>query len=392
MKILITDIHHGNGGGHVTYILSLLHGLKGRCDLTLAAPPTGRFYQGAQAIDGIRVLPGLYTSRPLPLIGEVRRLRRFLQRERFDVVHVNGGADHRHVMLARLGLRHPPAIVWTKHNTNKVNSFGHWLRAGWGTDMSIAVCEFVERQLRASPYENKPIRVVRNGIDQALVSSIDPAQRCDARRQLFGSLSENVVVFGSIGGTDHNKGWMLLLQAVATLPIELRDRIRVVVAGDPPSEGILAQVQKLGLPEGHVVFPGLVTDVRRILSACNVGFVLSYREAASYASCETMAMGLPALVSDAGGLPENVRDGIDGWVVPVGDVEALAQRVRAILGASPIELAEKGLSARTRIETMFSIPSFLEQTELTYRAACLGVDPEGVVTANTQGGIDRVVS
>ncbi|WP_413817083.1 glycosyltransferase family 4 protein [Pusillimonas sp.] len=158
-KILITDIHHGNGGGHVTYILNLLHGLKGHYDLTLAAPPSGRLYKNAQAIEGIRVLPGLYTSRPLPLVAEVRRLRRFLQRERFDVVHVNGGADHRHVMFARLGLRHRPAIVWTKHNTNRVGSFGHRLRAALGTDISIAASEFVGQQLLASSYSRKPIKL-----------------------------------------------------------------------------------------------------------------------------------------------------------------------------------------------------------------------------------------
>src|SRR5690606_40565452 len=106
-KILITDIHHGNGGGHVTYILSLLHGLKGHYDLTLAAPPTGRLYKHAQAIEGIRVLPGLYTSRPLPLIAEVRRLRRFLKRIRFEFVPVNCWSDHRHEQLALLVLPPP---------------------------------------------------------------------------------------------------------------------------------------------------------------------------------------------------------------------------------------------------------------------------------------------
>src|SRR5690606_16719429 len=103
MKILITDIHHGNGGGHVTYVLNLLRGLKDKHEFTLASPPTGRLSKQAKEINGVRVLPGLYTNRVFTLIQEVRELRRFLARERFDVVHVNGSADHRHVMLARLG-------------------------------------------------------------------------------------------------------------------------------------------------------------------------------------------------------------------------------------------------------------------------------------------------
>lgn len=127
----------------------------------------------------------------------------------------------------------------------------------------------------------------------------------------------------------------------------------MVVAGDPPSERVMTQVRELGLQEWQVVFPGLVADVRGILSACDVVFVLSYSKASSYACCEAMAMGLPALVSDAGGLPENLRDGIDGWVVPVGNVEALAQRLRAVLDESPVALAAKGAFARARVETLF---------------------------------------
>lgn len=367
MKILITDIHHGNGGGHVTYVLSLLKGLKGQYDLTVAAPPTGRLYQAASAERGVRVLPGLYTSRPLALLKEVRRLRSFLRQERFDVIHVNGGADHRHIMLASLGLRHRPAIVWTKHNTNPVCSFGHRLRARFGTHASIAVCEYVARILGQSGYSRHPISVVRNGIDHNHLQPADPASKQAFRDKLFGSLDDDVLVLGSIGGTDYNKGWLDLVQAASRLAPDQQRRLRIVVAGDPPTPCMQAKVDLLAMRQ-QVIFPGLVKDVRTVLGACDIGFVLSYREAASYASCETMAMGLPALVSNAGGLPENVRDGLDGWVVPAGDIDAMADVLRRIL-ANPQVLAPMGRSARERVEHMFSTPGFIEDTKKVYAQA-----------------------
>lgn len=367
MKILITDIHHGNGGGHVTYVLSLLKGLKDQYDLTVAAPPTGRLYQAASAEQGIRVLPGLYTSRPLTLLKEVRRLRSFLRQERFDVIHVNGGADHRHVMLASLGLRHRPAIVWTKHNTNPVRSVGHRLRARFGTHASIAVCEYVARILGQSGYSRHPISVVRNGIDHNHLQPADPAGKEEFRNRLFGPLDGDVLVLGSIGGTDYNKGWLDLVQAASRLAPDQQRRLRIVVAGDPPTPCMQAKVDLLAM-RPHVIFPGLVKDVRTVLGACDIGFVLSYREAASYASCETMAMGLPALVSNAGGLPENVRDGLDGWVVPAGDIDAMADVLRRIL-ANPQSLAPMGRSARERVEHMFSTPGFIEDTKKVYAQA-----------------------
>jgi len=369
MKILITDIHHGNGGGHVTYILSLLRGLKGHCDLTLASPSTGRLFQQAQAMEGIRVLPGLYTSRPLTLVKEVLRLRRFLARERFDVVHVNGSADHRHVMLARLGLRHRPAIVWTKHNTNKIDSAGNRLRARFGTDLAVGVSEYVAAQLRASAYGRCPVHAVHHGVDAVFFAPPGARERQAYRESLFGSLPDDAVVFGSTGGTDLEKGWMLLAQAAAALPAPRRRRVRMVVAGDPPSSSTLAELARLGLDDGQIVFPGLVKDVRPVLGACDVGFVLSYKEAASYALYEAMAMGLPGLVSDAGGLPEGVREGAEGWIVPVGDLPSLTQRLESILDQDKATLARMGASARARIEAAFSVPVFLRRMEEIYREA-----------------------
>lgn len=367
MKLLITDIHHGNGGGHVTYILSLIQGLRSEYDITVAVPPTGRLYRRASEIEGVRVLPGLYTSRLPTMWREVRALRAFLERERFDVVHVNGGADHRHVMLATLGMKHRPGIVWTKHNTNPVNSVGHRLRARLGTHASIAVCEYVADILQTSAYRHRPIQVVRNGIDVQALSPVSPAEKTACRDALFGPLPADTLVLGSIGGTDYNKGWHLLVQAAGRLPESLRARLRIVVAGDPPSAELLKLVDACGMAP-YVLFPGLVSDVRTILGACDAGFVLSYREAASYASCETMAMGIPALVSDAGGLPENVRQGIDGWVVPVADVDMLESVLLQML-EQPDLLRQMGEKARARVASAFSVTQFINDTKQVYHQA-----------------------
>ncbi|NYT59057.1 glycosyltransferase family 4 protein [Alcaligenaceae bacterium] len=366
MKILITDIHHGNGGGHVTYVLSLLKGLKGQHDLTVLVPPTGRLYAAA-ARTGVRTLPGLYTSRPLPLFKEVRQLRRFLLQERFDVIHVNGGADHRHVMLASLGMRHRPAIVWTKHNTNPVSSFGHRLRARFGTQASIAVCEYVARLLDSSGYGRRSMCLVRLGIDHDYFQPVEPIQKQTFRQQLLGSLANDVLVLGSTGGTDYNKGWLDLVHAASRLKPELRRRVRIVVAGAPPSATMRAKVASFNMQD-QVVFPGLLADVRIVLGASDIGFVLSYQEAASYACCESMSMGLPTLVSNVGGLPENVRDGQDGRVVPAGNIDALIDVLHDML-AYPQSLPVMGRSARDRIQQVFCETAFIENTQAVYRQA-----------------------
>lgn len=369
MKILITDIHHGNGGGHVTYVMNLIQGLKDQCDLTLAAPPSGRLFGLASKIAGIRAIPCLYTSRPLPLLNEVRKLRRFLVDERFDVVHVNGSADHRHMMLARFGMRQPPAIVWTKHNTKRIDSFGHRLRASFGTDAAIGVSNYVAGQLANSAYKRCQVYPVYHGVDTEFFRPVTAEQRKAYRTQLFGNLPDDVLVFGSTGGTDLDKGWMLLAEAASALPQGLRRRVRIVVAGDAPSAAVVQMLQAVGLDQDQICFPGLVKDVRPILGASDVGFVLSYHEAASYALYEAMAVGLPALVSDAGGLPEGVHENSIGWVTPVGDRQAVTKCLQAILEADPAVLTRMGSDARRRVESVFSMPGFLKHTFDIYRKA-----------------------
>lgn len=364
MKILYTNFHHRNGGGHVTYIINLAKMLSAGHDISVATPGTSRLYAQARAL-GCRTFDRRFTSRVGPLIAEVRELRALIQQERFDVIHVNASADHRHVMLATLGMANRPKIVWTKHNDHKVSSFGHRLRAVLGTDAVIAVSSFIQSMLDESPYAAKPRFVIRHGIDTHFFRPVSDERKRELRLQLLGQAVENDVVFGSSGGTDYEKGWLDLVKAVATLDASLRERVRIVVAGDPPKQHYLSVVEQLGMTE-QVVFPGLVEDIDDILGACDVGFVLSYREALSFACRETMALGLPTLVSDAGGLPENIRDGHDGWIVPVADMPAIAACVGAIV-ERPEQLTGMGRNARLKSETEFSLAGFANDTLAVYK-------------------------
>jgi len=118
----------------------------------------------------------------------------------------------------------------------------------------------------------------------------------------------------------------------------------------------------------QVVFPGLLDDVRPALAACDVGFVLSYREALSFACREVMSLGLPALISDAGGLPENVRDGQDGWIVPVRDPQAIGRVLQSIL-ADPSRVAAMGQAARDKSVREFNLDRFVSATADVYQRA-----------------------
>ncbi|MBD9384409.1 glycosyltransferase [Achromobacter sp. ACM04] len=367
MKILYTNFHGGNGGGHVTYIINLAKALSKDHQITIAAPATSRLYRYAKAIPGVTVEDMQYTTRPSSWFKDRAQLRRLIKAGGFDIIHANGSADHKQVMLATLGMRRRPRIVFTKHNDHPLASLGHKLRVALATDHAIAVSDYVHGLMQQSPYGKRPITTIRHGIDTNFFAPPPPESLDKLRAIFFGPDWQGKLLLGSAGGTDYDKGWLDLVAAVAALPPEDRKRVLLMVAGDPPNEAKLARVRELGMID-QVRFPGLLDDVRAALASCHAGFVLSYREALSFACREIMGLGLPALVSDAGGLPENVTDGVDGWIVPARDVPAITAKLRFMLD-HPDAVRAMGAQARETSLRDFNLERFAAATLDVYRRA-----------------------
>ncbi|SEO39634.1 Glycosyltransferase involved in cell wall bisynthesis [Luteibacter sp. UNC138MFCol5.1] len=369
MKLLFTNFHDGDGGGHTTYIVGLARGLAGRHDVHVAAPASSRLNREAREIPGVTVVDQPFPNglRRLAARREARRrLAAYLRRERFDVVHVNGSADHRLAMSARRGMRPRPPIVLTKHNSKPMTGIGHRWRSRFGTDQVIAVCEFVRRQVLASPYSRCRVATVFNGVD---IHRFAPRPPDPAERDAWLAPPSDVppLLIGSNAGTARYKGWMDLVEALASLAPDERDRFRVVLAGGMPGSDDLAKVEALGVA-GQVRFTGRLTDVRPMVAALDAGFVLSWDvETISFACREMMAMGKPVLVSDYAGLPENIRPGKDGWVVRARDRAAIATALRALLAARGT-LAAMGDAARRHAEAEFGMERFVDATEAVYAA------------------------
>jgi glycosyltransferase involved in cell wall biosynthesis len=360
VKILYTNFHGGDGGGHTTYVTSLARGLAGRHQIHVAAPSGSRLNREARESSGVHVIDQPYPNGlgRLPARWRARRqLAAYLRQHRFDIVHVNGSADHRLVMAALRGVRSRPPIVLTKHNSKPMTGIGHAWRSRFGTDQVIAVCEFVHRQVMASPYARCRVATVFNGVD---------IERFAPQAHEPAAASEPLLI-GSNAGTASYKGWMDLVEALALLAPDQRARLRVVLAGGMPKADDLARIESLGVG-AQVRFTGRLEDVRPMVAALDAGFVLSWDvETISFACREMMAMGKPVLVSDYAGLPENIRPGEDGWVVRARDREAIADALRRLLDERDA-LPAMGRAARLHAEAEFGMERFVGATEAVYAA------------------------
>lgn len=372
MKLLYTNFHDGDGGGHTTYVVALARALAARHEVHVAAPAGSRLLREAAALPGVHAVAQAFPNglkRLRARLQAQRALAALLRAHDFDLVHVNGSADHRLVMAALRGLRRRPRIVLTKHNSKPMTGIGHWWRARRGTDQVIAVCDYTLRDLQQSAYRRCRLDTVHNGIDIAHYAPWPSDAAAAERRRRVGE--SPALVLGSNAGTALYKGWMDLVEALALLPGPLRAQVQVLVAGKPPADAQRQRIAELGLAE-RVHFPGLLADVRPLIAAIDVGFVLSHDvETISFACREMMAMGKPVLLSDYAGLPENIEVGREGWLVPVKDPRAVAEALQRIL-AQRDALPAMGAAARERAVAEFGLDRFVERTEAVYRRLLQG--------------------
>ena len=132
MKILYTNYHKGDGGGHTTYLTTLIQQLGPRYHVTLAAPQASRLYRETRQAGLAEAMAVNYSSRIWHTPALVSRLADIMAAGEFDIVHVNGSLDHRCAMLARMKLAGPrPRIVYTKHDNHAVSGLDPFCAQAW---------------------------------------------------------------------------------------------------------------------------------------------------------------------------------------------------------------------------------------------------------------------
>ncbi len=143
---------------------------------------------------------------------------------------------------------------------------------------------------------------------------------------------------------------------------------RFVFAGEGPLRSKLERLcRHLGV-EGAVDLLGLRKDVPDLMRRASLFVRPSYLEGMPLTVLEAMASGLPVVATPAGGTPEILHDGLQGYLVPVGDEDKLSEAIIRVLD-DPGRAAEMGRSGRHLIESGYTWEAVVERTEQVYLAA-----------------------
>ncbi|MEW6181592.1 MAG: glycosyltransferase family 4 protein [Bacillota bacterium] len=263
-----------------------------------------------------------------PTPSNIFRLRGILKYRHVHLIHAH---DHRASLLAwmssRFLLRRIPMISHI-HNANP------WLKQ-WHPfklvdlvmrnryNISIACSETVKEYYLRHNFTLKPTKVVTvtNGIE---INDYGKVNR-DAVAQNTG-LPTQRFVFGTVGRLDEQKGIDLLLHAFREVANRL-ENVSLVIVGTGPDEQVLKKTaRQLGINE-HVVFTGYREDVHELMQVMDVFVLASRWEGLPMVLMEAMALGIPVIASDVGGVRELVRPGETGLLVAAKDTADLAAKM-----------------------------------------------------------------
>jgi glycosyltransferase involved in cell wall biosynthesis len=203
--------------------------------------------------------------------------------------------------------------------------------------------------------------VIHNGID---LDYFQPREKSKDLIKQF-NIQDGDIVFVSVAGTALHKGWQFLVEATSYLKDMQRNKIKIIIAGNAPKEEIVDKYINQFNMQGNVIFTGFMDDVREVVSVADIGFVLSIDvESISFACREMMAMGKPVLISDCGGLLENININQDGWIVQqksTSQIQEFLQKIKAL------DLNQYSDLAKQKAEKEFGLKDFFDKTIKLYR-------------------------
>ena len=321
----------------------------------------------SEGVTLIRVPSLIRALHPLKDAGALWACYRLIRGGKFDLVHTHtskAGIVGR--IAARLagGCR----VVHTPHGHVFYGYFGSWktrlfiwaerLMARWTDAIVTLTCREAEEHLALGVGRPSQFVTIFSGI--SLPDPMARARSTAARREALGLPAAGPLI-GSVGRLDPVKGHDLLIRAFA----KLQDpQARLILIGDGEKRAEYETLaQELGISD-RVRFTGWREDVGDLLEALDLFVFPSRNEGMGRAAVEAMAAGLAVVAARTGGLPEVVRDGETGLLVPPDDADALAAAIARLL-ARPEERMAMGEAGR-KLAQNFGAERMCERLETLY--------------------------
>lgn len=367
-KVLHLITHLDIGGAQDNTLLTVEHLDRTRYEVHLASASDGDWEERGRSIsDRFFVVPHLVQKiRPAGDARALGELVGLLRQQEYDIVHTHSSKAG---VLGRVAARlvGVPIVVHTVHGfpfhpyMNRVVRDIFVATEKWAAslcDKLIMVSELNRQDaIRLGIAPADKMVTIYSGIDLAAFNR--PVASHEKRRQLGLDTSSPVV--GTVGRLTDQKAPQDFVRAAKQV-LQHRPEAQFVLVGDGP---LRSEVEALIGSEQRVRVLGNRPDVPEILCVLDVFVLSSLWEGLGRALTEAMATGVPVVATSVDGVPELVKDGETGFLIPPRRPDLLAQQIIYLLDHPDVG-RRLGAQARVRVSPQFDMKHMTAQIEFLY--------------------------
>ncbi len=338
----------------------------------LVASRGGRLEPDLAAAGGELIRMPTDSKNPITLYANALKIADVARKRNVKLIHARSRAPAWSALWAARKLKVP--FVTTYHGIYNGRSgfkklYNSVMARG---DLVIANSEYTRAHvLKHHKAPAEKVVTIPRGVD---LEWFDPArvpqERIDKLRSGWSAQGKFVILMPA--RLTRWKGALVLIDAAQRLKARIRERFKVIIAGDAQGrEGYLQELEaaiSAADMMSDVAIVGHVGDMPAALAAADVVVAPSIEpEAFGRSAVEASAMGRPVIASKLGGFIETVADGETGFLIPAGDAEALAQALERVMSLSPAERAAIGAAGTARARALYSKAALQASTLQVYR-------------------------
>ncbi len=292
----------------------------------------------------------------------VKMCRQPLANGKYRIFHARRVDEMIQAVILKYLFRAKIKLAFSSAAQRKRSKFTYWLTRRM--DAVIAMCK-----ASASYLENPPSSIIYHGVNTTVYTAIEDKQQAWQALDLLDSTQpkgqHGIAILGRVR---KQKGVHLFVQSCIALLEDNPDYTAVVIGSiaskhEKFTQDLRDKVAQAGLSE-RIIFAGEqdFTKIPKIFSSLSLVVALSENEGFGLTVLEAMSSGVAVLASEAGAWPELIREGVDGYVVPVNDLTAVTDKMSLLLSDED-KLTQMGQSGRKRVLEHYSVAR--EAKELT---------------------------
>ncbi|GKV65699.1 MULTISPECIES: N-acetyl-alpha-D-glucosaminyl L-malate synthase BshA [unclassified Sporosarcina] len=298
-------------------------------------------------------------------IALANRIAQIIESEDLDLLHVHYAVPHAiSAVLAKDMAESTIGIITTLHGTdvtilgydpNLKNTLSYGINK---SDRVTAVSHSLQNETIELLHPKTAIQTIYNFIDE---DKYYPHETTSLREELGITADENVLIH--ISNFRKVKRIPDIIKSFEL--IRKQHNVKLLLVGEGPEKFDLEKYVKTKGLQDDILFLGKRDDLPELLSLSDVMLLLSEKEAFGLVLLEGFACGVPAVATAIGGIPEVVEDGHNGYLVELGDVQAVAERVTRLLTDEELRRQMKQHAVQT-VQEQFSSEHIVSQYEALY--------------------------